>query len=123
MEIKLNKEIRDFTESIFFGLSLRQFLFSLLAAGLAVAVYFGLREVVGLEIVSWLCILCAVPCAALGFIKFNGMPFEQLAVVIFRAELLMPQHLTYRAKNTYREWTTETRKRSKYEADNTDKAE
>jgi hypothetical protein len=26
LEIRINKEIRDYTESIFFGLSLRQFL-------------------------------------------------------------------------------------------------
>ncbi|MBE6018572.1 MAG: PrgI family protein, partial [Lachnospiraceae bacterium] len=31
MEVKINKEIRDFTESIFFGLSMRQFFFSVLA--------------------------------------------------------------------------------------------
>ena len=27
MEVKINKEIRDYTESMFFGLSLRQFVF------------------------------------------------------------------------------------------------
>ena len=27
MEVKINKEIRDYTEAIFFGLSLRQFIF------------------------------------------------------------------------------------------------
>ncbi len=28
MEVKVNKEIRNYTESIYFGLSLRQFIFS-----------------------------------------------------------------------------------------------
>ena len=31
MEVKINKEIRNYTESMFFGLSMRQFLFSVLA--------------------------------------------------------------------------------------------
>ncbi len=31
MEVKINREIRDYTESLFFGLSLRQFIFSVLA--------------------------------------------------------------------------------------------
>ena len=31
MEVKINKEIRNYTESMFFGLSLRQFIFSVLA--------------------------------------------------------------------------------------------
>lgn len=29
MEVKINREIRDYTESLFFGLSLRQFFFLL----------------------------------------------------------------------------------------------
>ena len=29
MEVKINREIRQYTESMFFGLSLRQFIFSL----------------------------------------------------------------------------------------------
>ena len=36
MEVKINREIRNYTESMFFGLSLRQFVFSLLAVGVAV---------------------------------------------------------------------------------------
>ena len=36
MEVKINKEIRNYTESMFFGLSMRQFLFSVLACGVAV---------------------------------------------------------------------------------------
>ena len=43
------KEIRDYQESIFFGLSTRQFLCSLLAVGVAVGIYFGLRPFVGNE--------------------------------------------------------------------------
>ena len=35
MEIKINREIRDYKENIFFGLSLRQLIFSLLACGVA----------------------------------------------------------------------------------------
>ena len=40
MEVKINREIRNYTESMFFGLSMRQFVFSLLAIGVAVALYF-----------------------------------------------------------------------------------
>ena len=35
MEVKINREIRNYTESVFFGLSLRQCVFSLLAVGVA----------------------------------------------------------------------------------------
>ena len=45
MEVRINKEVRNYQESLFFGLSLRQFLFALLAVAVAVGVYFGLRPV------------------------------------------------------------------------------
>ena len=77
MEIKINREIRNYTEAMFFGLSLRQFVFSVLACGVAVGVYFLLKPYVGTETVSWMCILAAAPFAALGFIKYNGMTAEK----------------------------------------------
>ena len=65
MEVKINKEIRNYTESMFFGLSLRQFIFSVLACGVAVGLYFLLRPRFGTETLSWVCILGAFPFAAI----------------------------------------------------------
>lgn len=42
MEVRINKEIRDYTEAVFFGLNIRQLIFSGLACGVAVGIYFGL---------------------------------------------------------------------------------
>lgn len=78
MEVKVPKEIRDYQESIFFGLSTRQFICSLLAVGAAVGLYFGLRPLVGSEEVGWICILGASPFAACGFFKYHGMTAEQV---------------------------------------------
>ena len=41
--MKINKEIQRYQESILFGLSLRQMVFALLAIGVAVGAYFGLK--------------------------------------------------------------------------------
>ena len=73
MEVKINKDIREFSESIFFGLSMRQFIFSIMACLVAVVLYFLLKPFFGIETLSWMCILGAAPFAALGFIKYNGM--------------------------------------------------
>ena len=59
LEVRINKEIKDYHESLFFGLSTRQCFCSALALGAAVGIYFGLRRFVGSEIVSWLCIVCS----------------------------------------------------------------
>ena len=40
MEIRINKEIKDYHESLFFGLSTRQFICSVAAVGAAVGIYF-----------------------------------------------------------------------------------
>ena len=44
MEVKMNKEIRNYQESMFMGLNLRQCIFSLLAIAVAVGIYFGLGK-------------------------------------------------------------------------------
>ena len=54
MEVKMNKEIRNYQESMFMGLNLRQCIFSLLAIAVAVGIYFGLGKYVGQEMTGWL---------------------------------------------------------------------
>lgn len=103
MEVKINREIRDYTESMFFGLSLRQFFFSLVACGVAVGLYFLLRPHVGMETVSWMCVLGAAPFAALGFIKYHGMTAEQFLWAWIKSEILMPKRLVFRPENLYYE--------------------
>lgn len=103
MEVKINREIRDYTESMFFGLSLRQFFFSLVACGVAVGLYFLLRPYVGMETVSWMCVLGAAPFAALGFIKYHGMTAEQFLWAWIKSEILMPKRLVFRPENLYYE--------------------
>ena len=93
MEVKINREIRNYTESMFFGLSLRQFVFSLLAVGVAVLLYFVLKPYVGTETVSWMCILGAAPFAAMGFVNYNGMTAEQFVWAWLRSEMLEPKQI------------------------------
>ena len=96
-------EIRNYTESMFFGLSLRQFIFSVLACGVAVGLYFLLRPYVGTETVSWVCILGAAPFAALGFVKYNGMTAEKAIYAWIKSEFLMPKKLVFHSTNVYYE--------------------
>ena len=103
MEVKINKEIRNYTESMFFGLSMRQFIFSVLAIAVAVVLYFVLKPIVGIETVSWVCILGAAPFAAIGFVTYHGMTTEQFLWAWIKSEILMPKRLTFRPTNLYYE--------------------
>lgn len=108
MEIKINREIRNQSESVFFGLSLRQLVFSVLAIGIAIAVYFLLGNTFSLETRSWLCILCAGPFGAMGFISYNGMTADKLLICILKTAVT-PAMLPFQATNAY-EYLTEEAK-------------
>jgi len=103
LEVKINREIREYTESMFFGLSLRQFTFSICACGVAVGLYFLLRPYMGTETVSWMCILGAAPFGALGFIKYHGMTAERFIWAWIKSEFLIPKRLTFASENIYYE--------------------
>lgn len=99
MERKINKEIREYREAMFWGLTLRQFLFSILGLGISVGIYFLLRGGLGMEAVSWACIFGMLPCAMLGFVTYNKMPAEKFLWAVIKTELLTPKQLMFKPKN------------------------
>ena len=115
-EIKINKEIRDYTESIFLGLSLRQTIFSIFACGVACVIYFLLKDQLGVEMTSWLCMIGAAPFAAFGFVRFQGMYTEEIIVTAISSLLLSTKELFNKPYNLYYElfesYINQTRKES-----------
>ena len=119
MEIKVNKEIKNYKESIFFGLSFRQFLCSALALGAAVGVYFGLRNILDKETVSWLCIVCAAPIAVTGFFQYNGLNFEKFVWAVIKSEFLLSGVRLYKSRNIYYELIEEVKRNDRTEKKHT----
>ena len=117
MNAKINKEIRNYSESIFFGLSMRQFVFSLLAVLVAVGLYYLLSPYFGLETLSWMVILAAAPFAVMGFVSYHGMSAEQFLITWIRSELIEPRQLSVQVNNLYYEamkkWITAKEKGGK----------
>jgi len=103
IEVKINKEVRNYQESLFFGLNLRQFIFSVLAVAASVGVYFALKAVFGSvgDWGGWLCVLAAFPFALCGFFQYNGLTFEQFVWAFLRSEILCPPKLVFRTDNLY----------------------
>lgn len=101
MEVKINKDIREYTESIVLGLSLRQCFFSVLACIMAVIFYFLFIDKLGMEITSWLCMLSAAPFTALGFIHYQGMNAEQILIAAIQSLILTHRELSFETKNIY----------------------
>lgn len=101
MEIKIPKEVRQHKESIFFGLSTRQFFCAVVAVGIAVAVYLGLSPAIGKENASWLCVLAAAPVAVAGFFSYNGLTLEQFAWAFLKSEILCAGGRRFVSENFY----------------------
>jgi hypothetical protein len=99
MEVKVPKEVRKYHESIVFGLSMRQFICSAIAVGIAVIAYFGLRQYLGNEGVSWVCIFVALPVALIGFVTYHEMNLEHFVWAWIKSEFLMPKRLYFKANN------------------------
>ena len=116
MEVKINREIRSYTEAMFFGLSLRQFFFSVAALAVAVTLYFLLKPHVSSETVSWMCVLGAAPFAVMGFITYHGMPAEQFIMAWLRSEILEPEELLFVSENIYYEALKDTVAKNEKEA-------
>lgn len=73
MQIKINGDISSYKENLFFGLDLKQLIWSAAGAVACVFIYFSLRETVSTEIISWICVFAALPFAFFGFFRYNGM--------------------------------------------------
>lgn len=101
MEVKINREIREYTESIFFGLTLRQFICSFISCVLSVAIYLSTQKPLGNEVASWLCIIVVLPIAMIGFVKYNGMNAEQIIFAFIKSEILTSNYLVFNATNYY----------------------
>lgn len=95
MQLEINKEVNDYKETVFFGLTLRQCVCSVLAIIIAVVLYFALKPYLGSELLSWVCMLGAAPFAAMGFFHYHGMTAEQFAVNFVRTVLIEPQCFPY----------------------------
>ena len=103
MEININKDIREYTEGVFFGLNMRQLICSGLAVASAVGIYFGTRDTLSNDAITYLCIAAAFPFAAIGFIKYNGMPMEKIFVAWLKDNFICPRRLNAKANNIYKE--------------------
>ena len=113
MEVKINKEIRQYKENIFFGLSLRQFVYSFIACIVAIGIYFIFRPIFNIGTVSWLCIAGAVPFALLGFVKYNGMTAGKFFIAWVKSEILMPKKLVFKPNNLYMDMYKQCEKNKK----------
>ena len=77
--------------------------FSVIVIIVAVIIYFFTIDTLGVELTSWLCILGAGPCVALGFITYQGMNAEEIFMTAIYSFLLSKTQLIFQPINIYYE--------------------
>ena len=95
MEIKINREIREYTEAMYFGLSLRQFICcGISPAALPSGFIFCSAPIWGMETDQLgLHAGGGSLCGLIGFVKYHGMTAEKFLWVWIKSEILMPKYL------------------------------
>ena len=94
IEIRIPKEIKNYREKLFFGLTLRQCLCAGAALLICVPLYIFGNRFLPQEAVSWVVILVAVPLMLTGFFRYNDMMFEHFAAE-WLFQNLTPQKRVY----------------------------
>lgn len=77
MKAEIPPEITEYKEKMFFGLTVRQLVCT--AIGLALAIPTGMfgSKVLPSDVVQYAVVFEIIPCAAIGWLKINDMPFEK----------------------------------------------
>ncbi len=83
IEIRIPKEIKNYREKLFFGLTLCQCICAGVALLICVPLYIFGNKFLPQEAVSWLVLIIAAPLMLAGFFRYNDMTFEQFAVEYF----------------------------------------
>ena len=94
IEIRIPKEIKNYREKLFFGLTLRQCICAGAALLICVPLYIFGNRFLPQEAVSWAVVIIAAPLMMAGFFRYNDMNFEQFAVE-FLTQQFQPQKRIY----------------------------
>ncbi len=94
LEVKIPIEIHDYKFKLFAGLSVRQL--ASIGGAIAVAVPLGVwgHERISSSILPWIIIILTIPWVLFGFIRFQGMSFEDYILSWLRFNLF-PQKRVY----------------------------
>lgn len=110
IEIRIPKEIRTYKEKLFFGLTLRQLICTLIAVIVNVPLYWFGRDIIGADAASWVVIFVAMPLFLIGYFNYNGMTFEQFIKSVIQQEFVYPQKRKYITFNMFELLITENKR-------------
>lgn len=82
MEVKIPKEISQYTENVFGNMNLRQLIFGIITVVIAFTMFIKLPFSQTIKI--FIIVPVIAPVAMLGFFEYNGMKAEELISIVFK---------------------------------------
>jgi hypothetical protein len=115
MQVKLNKDIGDYEESVFIGMTLRQAVLGIIGVVIIAGSYFMMGYDADSMLASWAAIGLGLPCFLFAFARPNKMRLEKFLVIWVKSQLLAYRKRKYIAENKYYTacFVTEKEKRMK----------
>lgn len=101
IEIPVNREIRSYKETIFYGFTMKQVIFGILGLAAGAIVFLWLPKDLNLSIRTLLGLVAGFPMIALGFLTFNNMTAAELIRVLYNFYLKNPRKYPSVPTNRY----------------------
>ena len=101
--VRIPKEIRAYKEKLVMGLTARQMIAVAVGLVICIPLYWFGRKYINEELISWIVMAVALPCAGIGFVTKNGMPFEKYIMAVLKQQFLYPQKTSFKSKNFFRD--------------------
>lgn len=97
LEIQLNRDIREYTDKLWWGMTGRQIFFCLLGLAAGVVLFFFTIRF-GSGCAAFCCTLGVAPFIALGMFKWKGLPVEMFLRIWIRGNFMTSVFLPYRSE-------------------------
>ena len=99
VERNVPKDSKEFESKPLFGMTIRQFLLLIPAAGVVLLVFFGLQSIITFFPVRlFLAVLLGLPIALFGWLKPYGQPLEKFLASAFVSNVKSPVKRPYKIK-------------------------
>jgi FtsH-binding integral membrane protein len=101
MQIKTNKDVTEYEENVFIGMTMRQTLLGFAGVAIITAAYFTTYNRMNSNLASWVAIGLGLPCFLFGFAKPHKMKLEKFLAIWFVCNFLEHRRLPFKEENKY----------------------
>lgn len=112
---KINKEIRDYTEDVVMGFTLKQSIILGIGIAAAAVIWFSLKDSMSADMASVFSCFGVVPFGVLALVKWHKMPAEKVIKIYFTDTMRTPIQLPYKMENRMKLLYAEQLERAKKE--------